>query len=133
MKTEGMGPFLVVVYMPPCGGPNFPLELQQEKFWIERLKSKGIATFIVDPLMPRGLDQGNCDKLLTVLADVQNKNEAVLQILQQSGEGAVAALKVVKAMPDTDPKKVFLMGFSSGGTAVLRATDPKALGHMTRI
>jgi dienelactone hydrolase len=36
-------------------------------------------------------------------------------------------------MPDTDPKKVFLMGFSSGGTAVLRATDPKALGHMTRI
>jgi dienelactone hydrolase len=128
-KPQGAGPFPVVVYIPPCGGPNFPLELKQEKLWIERMGSKGIATFIVDPFVPRGLQQGNCDKLLSVLTDVQNKNEAVLQLLKQGGDDAVAAVKVVKAMPDIDPKKVFLMGFSYGATASLYATDPKAPGE----
>ena len=128
IKPQGAGPFPVVVYIPACGGPNFPLELKQEKFWIERLQSKGIATFVVDPLMPRGLDQGNCDKLLTVLDDVRNKNEGVLQMLTQVGDDTVAALKVVKAMPDIDPKKVFLMGFSYGATATLYATNPKGPG-----
>jgi dienelactone hydrolase len=84
--------------------------------------------------MPRGQDEGNCDKLLTVLKDVQNKNETVLQLLRQGGDDAVAALKVVKAMPDIDPEKVFLMGFSAGATASLYAADPKAPGaHDTEI
>ena len=132
-KPQGAGPFPAVVYMRPCGGPNFPPELQQEKSVIDRMLSKGIATLIVDPFMPRG-EKGNCDKLLTVLKDVQNKNEAVLQLLKQSGDDAVAAVKVVKAMPDIDPKKVFLMGFSYGATASLHATDPKAPGtHDTDI
>ncbi len=129
LKPQGAGPFPVVVYIPPCGGPNFPLELQQEKLWIERMQSKGIATFIVDPFVPRGLQQGNCDKLLTVLTDVQNKNEAVLQILKQGSDDAVAAVKVIKAMPDIDPQKVFLMGFSYGATATLSATNPKGPGE----
>jgi dienelactone hydrolase len=128
VKPEGGGPFPVVVYIPACGGPNFPLELQQEKSWIERLRAKGIATLIVDPFVPRGLEQGNCDKVLTVLKDVQDKNEAVLQILKQGGDDAVAAVKAVKAMPDIDPKKVFLMGFSYGATASLYATGPKSTG-----
>lgn len=129
LKPEGAGPFPVIVYMPPCGGPNFPLELKQEKFWTERLLARKVAVFIVDPLMPRGLDQGNCDKFLTVLEDVRNKNEAVLQLVRQGGDDAVAALKVVGSMPDIDPKKMFLMGFSSGATASLRAADPKISGE----
>ncbi|MEJ1935737.1 dienelactone hydrolase family protein [Nostoc sp. NIES-2111] len=127
-KPQGAGPFPAIVYMPTCGGPNFPLELQNEKSVTERMLSKGIAIFIVDPVTPRGLNEGNCDKLLTVLPDVQNKNEAVLRILQQGGDDAVAALKVVKAMPGIDPKKIVLMGLSAGATASLRATDPKASG-----
>jgi hypothetical protein len=35
-KPQGAGPFPAVVYMPPCGGPNFFPEFQQEKFVIER-------------------------------------------------------------------------------------------------
>jgi len=128
VKPDGAGPFSAVVYMPPCGGPNFPIELKQEKFMIDRMLSKGIAVFVVDPLMPRGLDQGNCDKYLAVLEDVRNKNEAVLELLRQGGDDAAAALKVAKTLPDIDPKKIFLMGFSSGATASLYATDPKAEG-----
>lgn len=134
LKPEGSGPFPVVVYIPACGGPNFPLELQQEKFWIEQLRSKGIAIFVVDPFVPRGVEQGVCDKVLTVLKDVQDKNEAVLQLLSQAGEDAVAAVKAVKAMPDIDPSKVFLMGFSYGGTATLYASDPGTAGpHDTEL
>ena len=84
---------------------------------------------LVDPFVPRGLQQGNCEKLLTVLTDVQNKNEAVLQILKQGSDDAVAAVKVVKAMSDIDPKKIFLMGFSYGATASLSATNSKAPGE----
>ncbi|MER9138306.1 dienelactone hydrolase family protein [Mesorhizobium sp. M0830] len=132
-KPQGTGPFPVVVYMPPCGGPNFPPEFQQEKFVTERLLSKGVAIFIVDTHTPRG-ENDNCAKFVTVLADVQNRNQAVLQLITQGGVDAVAAVKVVKAMPDIDPKKVFLMGFSAGATAALYATDPNAPGaHDTSI
>jgi dienelactone hydrolase len=129
VKPEGAGPFPVVVYVPPCGGPNWPLELQQEKSWIDRLQSKGIATLVVDPFVPRGLKDGNCDKLLTVLADVQNKNEAVLQILAQGGSDAAAAVKAAKTLPGIDPKKVFVMGFSYGATASLYATQTNSPGE----
>ncbi|MCA3573382.1 MAG: dienelactone hydrolase family protein, partial [Aestuariivirga sp.] len=134
LKPEGPGPFPLVVYMPPCGGPNFPLELQQEKTWIERLNSEGIALFIVDPLMPRGLENGICDKLLTVLQDVKNRNETVLKIMETGGNDAAAAIRTAKTLPGIDPTKIFLMGFSSGGTASLYATDPNAPGdHVTDI
>lgn len=124
-KPQGAGPFPAVVYIVPCGGPNFPPEFKQEKFVIDRMLSKGIATLIVDTHTPRG-ENDNCGKFLTVRADVVNKKQAVLQLMKQGGDDAVAALKVVKAMPDIDPEKVFLMGTSVGATATLYATDPKA-------
>ena len=37
----------------------------------------------------------------------------------------VAALKVLKAMPDIDPNRVFLQGYSWGAISSLFATDPK--------
>jgi dienelactone hydrolase len=133
-KPQGAGPFPALVYMPPCGGPNNPAEFQQEKFVIDRMLSKGVATLIVDPLTARGENTGNCDKLLTVLADVHNKNQAVLQLLTQGGDDAVAALKAVKAMPDIDPNKVFLIGYSAGATASLYAVDAKIPGtHDTKV
>lgn len=128
IKPEGEGPFPVMVYIPACGGPNFPMELQQEKVWIERLKAKGIATLVVDPFVPRGLKDGVCDKVLTVRDDVQNKKEDVLKLLAQAGSDAAAAVKAVKTMPGIDPSKVFVMGFSYGGTASLYATEAKAPG-----
>lgn len=128
-KPDGAGPFPVMVYIPSCGGPNWPLELQQEKAWIDRLKAKGIATFIVDPFMPRGLENGYCPKLLTVLDDVKNKNEEVLKIGAQSGSDTTAAIRTVKTLPGIDPKKVFVMGFSYGGTASLYATEANAPGE----
>lgn len=133
LKPEGSGPFPTVVYIPPCGGPNFPPEFKSEQFVIDRMLSKGVAVFMVDTHTPRGEDD-NCGKLLTVLEDVQNENPAVLQLMKQGGDDAVAALKVAKALPDVNPKNIFLMGFSSGATSALYATDPASpSSHDTEI
>lgn len=129
IKPDGAGPFPVMVYVPGCGGPSWPPELQQEKIWIERLKAKGVATFIVDPITPRNLENGYCPKLLTVLEDVKNKNPEVLAIAAQGGSDTAAAIKTVKTLPGIDPKKVFVMGSSYGGTAVLYATEVNAPGE----
>jgi len=120
-KPQGVGPFPAVVYMSGCNGLNFPPEVKQEKVVIDSLLSKGIATLIVDPFTPRGEKDGACDKL-----NVQG--------FTRGGDDAVAALKVMKAMPDIDPNRVFLQGYSSGAIASLYATDLKTPGtHDTRI
>jgi dienelactone hydrolase len=120
-KPQGAGPFPAVVYMSGCNGLNFPPEVQQEKRVIDNMLSKGIATLIVDPFTPRGEKDGACDKL-----DVQG--------FTRGGDDAVAALKALKAMPDIDPNRVFLQGYSYGAISSLYATDMKTPGtHDTRI
>lgn len=70
---------------------------------------------------PRGEKDGACDKL-----NVQG--------FTRGGNDAVAALKVMKAMPDIDPNRVFLQGYSYGSISSLYATDMKTPGtHDTRI
>lgn len=120
-KPQGTGPFPAVVYMSGCNGLNFPPEIQQEKRVIDSMLSKGIATLIVDPFTARGEKDGACDKL-----NVSG--------FTRGGNDAVAAVKVLKAMPDIDPKKIFLQGYSYGSIASLYATDTNTPGeHDTEI
>jgi dienelactone hydrolase len=120
-KPEGKGPFPAVVYMSGCNGLDFPPEAKQEKRVIDGLTSKGIAVLIVDPFTARGEKDGACDKL-----NVEGYT--------RGGNDAVAALKALKAMPDIDPDKVFLQGYSSGAIASLYATDLKTPGsHDTKV
>ena len=120
-KPPGAGPFPAVVYMSGCNGLNFPPEIKQEKRVIDNMLSKGIATLIVDPFTPRGEKDGACDKL-----DVQG--------FTRGGNDAVAAIKALKAMPDINPSKIFLQGYSYGAIASLYATDTKTPGsHDTSV
>jgi dienelactone hydrolase len=120
-KPEGTGPFPAVVYMSGCNGLNFPPEIQQEKRVIDNNLSRGIATLIVDPFTARGEKDGACDKL-----DVPG--------FTRGGNDAVAAVKVLKSMPDINPAKIFLQGYSYGAIASLYATDTNTPGdHDTTI
>lgn len=120
-KPEGSGPFPAVVYMSGCNGLNFPPEIQQEKRVIDNFLSNGIATLIVDPFTARGEKDGACDKL-----NVQG--------FTRGGNDAVAAVKVLKAMPDIDPGKIFLQGYSYGAISALYAVDTKTPGsHDTSV
>jgi len=124
-KPEGTGPFPAVVYMSGCNGLDFPPEAKQEKRVIDSLTSKGIAVLIVDPFTARGEKDGVCEKI---------NEKTFVQVFTRAGNDAVAALRVVKAMPDIDPNKVFLQGYSYGAIASLYATDMKTPGtHDTKV
>jgi dienelactone hydrolase len=124
-KPQGTGPFPAVVYISGCNGLDFPPEGKQEKRVIDSMLSNGIATLIVDPFTPRGEKDGNCEKI---------NEKTFVEVFTQGGNDAVAALKAVKAMPDIDPNKVFLQGYSYGAIASLFATDMKTPGtHDTKV
>ena len=99
-KPEGAGLFPAVIVMPTCAGVDLPPALSVEKTLIDHLQSKGVATLIVDPFTPRGQLYG-CSGGDIGIKDV------------------LAALKVVRAMPDIDVKRIFLKGYSWGATASL--------------
>jgi dienelactone hydrolase len=99
-KPEGAGPFPAVIVMPSCGGVAAPAALSVEKALINHLQTKGVATLIVDPFTPRGQLHG-CSG-----GDIGMKD-------------ALAALRVLRGMPDIDGKRIFLKGYSWGATASL--------------
>ena len=121
-KPAGKGPFPVVVYMSGCYGlglnnpPGAGLGKDGDRpsSW-----QRHVATFIVDPFTPRNEPEGVCAKL---------NNDTLAQYFTRGGNDAVAALKVVKSLPDIDPNRVFLQGYSFGAISSLFAVDPNTPG-----
>jgi len=104
-----------------CGGLHYSAEAALEKSVIDHLLAKGVATLILDPFTPRN-EGGICYELATL-------NEKTLAPYgARGGNDALAALRVLKAMPDIDSKRVFLQGYSYGASASLFAEDPKTPG-----
>jgi dienelactone hydrolase len=123
-KPVGPGPFPAVVYMSGCSGLSGPTEMMLERMVIDHFLAKGLATLIVDPFTPRNEPQGICSSL----ANLNEKTDAQIQYAIRGGNDAVASVKVLKAMAEIDPRRVFLMGFSYGATSSLFATDVKRTG-----
>jgi dienelactone hydrolase len=116
IKPTGAGPFPAVIYMSGCGGLNYPADRVQQKAAIDHLLSKGVATLVVDPFTPRNEPKGVCENL---------DEKRAAQYFVRGGSDALAALNVLKAMPDIDPKHVFLLGYSFGAISELNAIDMK--------
>jgi len=115
-KPPGAGPFPGVVLMTGCAGLNPPDEIAMQKAAIDHLLARGVATLLVDPFTPRNEPEGICANL---------NEKTFVQYATRGGNDVVAALKVLKAMPDIDPNRVFLQGYSWGAISSLFATDPK--------
>jgi dienelactone hydrolase len=115
-KPSGSGPFPGVVFMTGCAGLNSPEAIAMQKAVIDHLLAKGVATLLVDPFTPRNEPEGICANL---------DAKSFVQYATRGGNDVVAALKVLKAMPDIDPNRVFLQGYSWGAISSLFATDPK--------
>jgi dienelactone hydrolase len=129
-KPAGAGPFPAVVYMSGCAGLNSPPEMLLERTVIDHLLARGVATLIVDPFMPRNEPQGICPSL----ANLNEKTDAQVKYAMRGGNDAVAAVKVLKGMPDIGPDRIFVQGYSYGATSSLFATDAKTPGaHDTQI
>jgi dienelactone hydrolase len=122
-KPAGAGPFPAVVYMVSCAGLCVYPEMELETTVIHHLSAKGFATLIVDPFTPRD-EPGICEKL-----NDPNLNEKKwAEYATRGGGDAVAAVKVLQSMPDIDPDRIFLQGYSYGAGASLFAVDPKTPG-----
>ena len=90
-----------------------------EKTVIDHLLAKGVDTLVVDPFTPRNESDGICANL---------NEKTFVQCASRGGNDALAALKVLKAMPDIDAKRVFLEGYSFGAISSLFATDANTPG-----
>jgi dienelactone hydrolase len=95
---------------------------------IDHLLSKGIATLIVDSFTPR-------NELKHVCADLGNlAEEKVVQYFSRDSDDALAALNVLRTLPDIDTTHVFLQGYSYGAVASLKATDKtNSAGHNAEV
>jgi len=126
-KPAGAGPFPAVIYMSGCGGIDPPANRAQQTATIDHLRSKGVAALIVDSFTPRNEPKGVCANLGNL------DGETAIQYASRGSNDALAALKVLKAMPDIDTKHIFLMGFSLGAYSSLLATDTKSPNHDAKV
>jgi dienelactone hydrolase len=125
-KPAGSGPFPAIVYMSGCGGIDGPLLRATQKTIIDHLLAKGVAILIVDSFIPRNEPGGVCANLGPV------DEEKAIQYAKRGSNDALAAVAVLKAMPEIDAKHIFLAGFSLGGTSSLFATDSKHAASQNR-
>jgi dienelactone hydrolase len=124
-KPTGSGPFPALVYLSGCAGLNPPPEHPQEKGVIDDLNSKGIAVLIVDPFTVRGEKDGICTKI---------EANTFVQYASRGGNDALAAVKLLKSMPDIDPNRIFLQGYSWGAISSLFAVDAGTpINHDTKV
>ena len=129
-KPPGAGPFPAVVFMSGCIGLNYPPEMELEKAVIDHLLARGVATLIVDPFTARNEQMGICAEF----GNLNDKTDRQFRYVTRGGNDAVAAVKFLKAMPEIEPKRLFLLGYSYGATSSLFATDAKTPGaHDTQI
>src|SRR5271155_2097885 len=101
-KPGGAGPFPAVVYMSGCSGLDNSPEFALERTVVDHLLAKGVAVLIVDPFTPRNEPHGVCKEL---------NAQTFVHYATRGGNDAVAAVKVLGAMPDIDPNRVFLQGY----------------------
>lgn len=100
---EGAGPFPAVVLAHGCAGNRFV-----EPAWGPFLRQAGYATFNIDSLRGRGINE-----VCT--------NPGALAPLQRVPD-AYGALRLLAAHPKVDAKRVALMGFSHGGIVTMLAS-----------
>ena len=107
-KPAGAGPFPAVVYMAGCTGIDSPVNRALQKTTTDHLLAKGVAILIVDSFTPRNEPKGVCANLGNL------DGEKAVQYATRGSNDALAAVAVLKTMPEIDAKHIFLAGFSLG-------------------
>ena len=113
-KPAGVGPFPGVVYLIGCAGLDPPPIRAQLKTDIDHMLTNGMAILVVDSFTPRNEPEGVCANL---------DGEKAMQYFTRGSSDALAAVAVLKAMPEIDTKHIFLVGFSYGAISSLQATS----------
>ena len=113
-NTVSASPAMVLLH--GCGGPyNARGELSQRMLdYTALLRSQGMHVLVLDSLTPRGERELCTQKLGT----------RQVTMLQRRLD-ALAAVAWLAAQPGVDAKRIGLLGWSNGGSAVLSATNER--------
>lgn len=102
---EGDGPFPTVIQFHGCGSVH-----ASQDDWAAFFVEQGYGAVIVDSLAPRGI--GRMAALSTVCTALQ------LPGRERAGD-VIAGITLASAMPEVDPERLFLGGWSHGGWAIM--------------
>ena len=104
-RPAGTGPFPAVILLPGCGGVT-----AHTLAWAAWLNGRGYLTIAADSLGPRGVRD----------ACTQFRERPTMAVI---AEDALGVLRHARSLPDVDPARVGVMGWSYGGTAALWVGD----------
>jgi dienelactone hydrolase len=96
-------PAPAMIIMHGSGG----VHAQREYAYAHRFNELGVAAIVIDSFKPRGVR--------TTVED-----QAAVRETDMLAD-AIAVLRVLRSRPDIDPARIGLIGFSKGGTVVLKA------------
>lgn len=98
-RPQAAGPVAAVIMLHGCSGPG-----SRDRMWAERLRGWGYLTLRVNSFQARRLKSVCGGRVLGPDARVPD---------------ALAALAYLRSLPDVDPGRIGLMGWSHGATATL--------------
>lgn len=99
VRSDGPGPFPAVIMLHGCGGLG-----GRDRMWAQRLREWRYLSLRVNSFAVRGFKQVCGGGKLDMAARVPD---------------ALAALAFLRTLPDVDPRRIALMGWSHGGGATL--------------
>jgi dienelactone hydrolase len=125
-KPPGDGPFPAIVAMHGCSGRDWTDGRMSSLYrdWAARLTGLGFLVLFPDSFRPRGVDE------------VCTRQPQPVTPFRQRPRDAHGALAWLAAQPYVRPDRVFLMGWSHGGSTVLNSLDkgsratPRAPGNL---
>lgn len=125
-RPPGDGPFPAVVAMHGCGGRDWTDGRMSSLYrdWAARLTGLGFVALFTDSFAPRGVEE------------VCTKRPQPVTPFRQRPRDAHGALAWLAAQPNVRADRVFLMGWSHGGSTVLTSLDtgrratPRASGNL---
>jgi dienelactone hydrolase len=109
-RPTGPGPFPAVVLLHGCAGlrrPGGRLAARDEQ-WAVALRDQGYVALLPDSYTPRGVDE------------VCTKRDRPVRALRERPRDAYGALLHLQGLAFVRPDRVGLLGWSNGGTTVLR-------------
>jgi dienelactone hydrolase len=126
-QPEGRGPFPAVVLLHGCSGlwARDQELTRSHEFWGRHLRDRGFIALLVDSFGPRGEKE------------ICTQQQRGIRPSRERADDAWAAQLWLAASPAVDPDRIFVLGWSNGGTtalnAVLRRPPEKGTGFRAAV
>ena len=110
-RPDGPGPFPAAVLLHGCEGVS-----ENSRRWARWFRAHGYVALVVDSWTPRGLTE-TC----TVTVPEPRNTERL--------DDAVGALRYLHTLPDIDPRRVGVIGWSNGGVFAMAVVNGPSLAR----